>query len=159
MGQKSFAIWLKCMIAGVCVCLLAVYGMVIPIFALNVRAVYPEFSYCFWPWLIFLWITALPCYGALGLGWRITSNIGRDQSFCDENARLLKVISFLAAGDAAYFFAGNIVLLLLNMNHPGIALGLLLVVFAGAAVAAAAAALSHLVKKAAVLQEQSDLTI
>ena len=45
------------------------------------------------------------------------------------------------------------------MNHPGVILMLLLVVFAGVAVAVAAAALSHLVKKAAVLQEESDLTI
>lgn len=35
----------------------------------------------------------------------------------------------------------------------------LFVDFAGAAVAVASAALSHLVRKAAVLQEQSDLTI
>ena len=45
------------------------------------------------------------------------------------------------------------------MSHPGVALFSLIVVFAGVAVAVAAAALSYLVKKAAVLQEQSDLTI
>ena len=47
----------------------------------------------------------------------------------------------------------------LNMNHPGILLLSWLFVFAGVAVAVAAAVLSHLIKKAAALQEQSDWTI
>jgi hypothetical protein len=45
------------------------------------------------------------------------------------------------------------------MSHPGVTLLSLLIVFAGIAIAVAAAALSHLVHKAAALQEQSDLTI
>ena len=65
----------------------------------------------------------------------------------------------LAGGDAVFFFLGNLLLLLLNMSHPGVTLLSLLVVFAGAAVAVAAGALSHLVQKAALLQEESDLTI
>ena len=76
-----------------------------------------------------------------------------------ENARALRAIAFLAAGDAAFFFLGNVVFLFLNMSHPGVVLASLLGVFAGVAVAIAAAALSHLVRKAAELQEQSDFTI
>ena len=93
------------------------------------------------------------------MGWKIAVNIGKDRSFTLENARLLQIISWLAAGDAAFFFLGNIVLFFLNMNHPGILLISLLICFAGVAVAVAAACLSHLVRKAADLQEQSDLTI
>ena len=74
-----------------------------------------------------------------------------------DNARCLRTVSLLAALDAAYFFLGNLVLLFLNMSHPGVVLMSLLVVFAGVAVAAAA--LSHLVRKAALLQEENDLTI
>ena len=85
--------------------------------------------------------------------------IGRDRSFTEENARSLKWVAWLAAGDACFFFAGNVLLLLLNMSHAGVFLLSLLVVFTGAAIAVAAAALSHLVGKAAALQEQSDLTI
>lgn len=92
-------------------------------------------------------------------GWKISANIGNDQSFTDQNASLLKNISVLAALDAAFFFTGNIVLLFLNMSHPGVVLASLVIVFVGVAVSVAAAALSHLVKKAAVLQEQSDWTI
>ena len=53
----------------------------------------------------------------------------------------------------------NIILLILNRNHPGVVLASFVVVFVGIAVAVASAALSHLVKKAAALQEQSDWTI
>ena len=86
-------------------------------------------------------------------------NIGKDRSFCVENARLLKWISALAAADAAFFFLGNILYLLLGWSHPGVTLLCLLVVFVGVAISVAAAALSHLVMKAAALQEQSELTI
>ena len=109
--------------------------------------------------MIFLWVAAVPCYAALVLGWRIAASIGADRSFTADNARLLRIIGGLAAGDTAYFFAGNVVLLFLNMNHPGVLLISLLICFAGVSVTVAAVCLAHLVRKAADLQEQSDLTI
>lgn len=159
MDQKALSNWLKLILAGMGLCGLVVYAAVLPWLGLVIAQQNPEMSHRFWPWLIFLWTTGLPCYIALFCGWRVASNIGRDRSFSQDNARLLKWISLLAAGDAAFFFAGNAVLLLLSLSHPGVALFSLLGVFAGVAVSAAAAALSHLVRKAADLQEQSDWTI
>ena len=159
MEQKSLAKWLKLMILVVAVCCLALFILVIPAFGMSLRDGHPEFAYCYRPWLAFLWVSALPVLAALVPGWRVAANIGRDASFSMDNARLLKHIAWLAAGDTVYLFLGNIVLLLLGMNHPGIALLLLIVVFVGAAAAVAAGALSHLVRKAARLQEDSDLTI
>lgn len=160
MKQISLSRWLKFIIIGVGICGLIVYGIVIPMFGQMVAAFEKGmYDYCFWPWLIFIWITAIPCYIVLILAWKIAGNIGADKSFTATNAKLLKWISVLALFDAAFFFAGNVVYLFLNMNHPGIVLFSLLVVFAGVAVAIASAALSHLVLKAEVLQEQSDWTI
>ena len=51
------------------------------------------------------------------------------------------------------------VFLFLDMNHPSIVIASLLIVFVGVAVAVAAVVLSHLIEKAAVLKEQTDLTI
>ena len=107
----------------------------------------------------FLLGTALPVFAALICGWIITSEIACDRSFSNKNAKLLKAISFLAAGDAIYFFLGNIVFLSLDMNHPGIVLASLFAVFIGAAIAVAAAALSHLVYKAAQIQTENEGTI
>lgn len=160
MRQKTLSSWLKLIIAGVSLCALIVFLLVIPILGKIVILIENgEFEYCYWPWLVFIWIAGIPCFIALFFAWKIATNIGNDRSFTNENAKLLKSISVLAAVDSAFFFVGNIVYLFLNMNHPGIVLASFLVVFIGIAISVAAAILSHLVIKAAVLQEQSDLTI
>ena len=159
MEQKTLSRWLKVILVGVGLCGLVVYGAVLPLYGQSLVGQNPDMANRYWPWLIFLWATGVPCYATLVIGWRIAVNIGKDRSFSEDNARHLKRIALLAAGDAVFFFIGNIVLLFANMSHPGVVLGSLLVVFAGVAVSVAAAALSHLVLKAALLQEQSDLTI
>ena len=159
MNQKKLSAWLKGILVGIGICGLIVYSAVLPLCGDSLRAGYPEFASCYWPWLIFLWGTALPCFAVLVMGWQIAENIGKDRSFSVENARLLQHIARLAAGDTLFFFAGNVVLLFLSMNHPAILLLSMLVCFAGVAVTVAAVCLSHLVRKAADLQEQSDLTI
>ena len=159
MEQKALSKWLKLILLGMGICGLAVYLMVVPSFGDSLRSQYPEFAGRYWPWLIFIWVSGIPCYAVLVLGWRIAANIGRDASFSLENARFLRSIAVLAALDAAYVFLGNLAMLFLDMSHPGVVLLSLLVVFAGAAVAVAAGALSHLVRKAALLQEENDLTI
>ena len=159
MKQTSLSKWLKIIIIGCGICGLLIYALVMPSIGQTLASENPEMSSYFWPWLIFIWATGIPCYIALFFAWKIAANIGVDKSFSLSNAKLLKWISILAAGDAAFFFLGNIVFLLLNMNHPSIVLLSLIIVFAGVAISVAAAALSHLVMKAADLQEQSDLTI
>ncbi len=159
MKQSTLAKWLKFVLIGVGLCGIVGYAWVIPSFGQMLVQDNPEYAGCYYPWLIFLWVTAIPCYIALVLGWRIASNIGEDRSFSMDNARLLKWIAYLAVGDAGFFFVMNVLYLVLNMSHPGVTLISLIVVFAGIAVSVAAAALSHLVQKAARLQEQSDLTI
>lgn len=159
MTQKKLALWLKLIIIVIAVCGIIAYAVVIPNYGMSLAARYPEFSGRFWPWLVFIWISGIPCYAVLVLGWLITSGIAKDQAFTVRNARYMKWISQLAAADSVFFLAGNLVLWFLNMSHPGIVLLSLVVVFAGIAVSVAAAALSHLIGKAADLQEQSDLTI
>lgn len=160
MRQKTLSNWLKFIIVGVGLCGLVVYLLVVPMLGQTVAAAEDGlFDRLYWPWLVLIWVTALPIYAALAFGWIIAVNIGKDRSFSVENARLLKWISGLAAGDAAFFFIGNLLYLFLNWSHPGITLLSLVVVFVGVAISVAAAALSHLVMKAALLQEQSELTI
>ncbi len=160
MRQKSLSNWLKFIILGVGICGLVIYLLVVPMLGQTIAAAEDGlFDRLYWPWLVLIWVTALPCYAALAFGWIIAVNIGKDRSFSVENARLLKWISGLAAGDAAFFFLGNILYLFLGWSHPGVTLLSLIVVFVGVAISVAAAALSHLVMKAALLQEQSDLTV
>ncbi len=160
MRQKALSNWLKFIIIGVGLCGLVVYLLVVPMLGQTVAVAEDGvFDHLYWPWLVLIWVTALPVYAALAFGWIIAVNIGKDRSFSVENARLLKWISGLAAGDAAFFFLGNILYLFLSWSHPGVTLLSLIVVFVGVAISVAAAALSHLVMKAALLQEQEELTI
>ena len=159
MKQKHLATWLKVMIVGVGICALIVYAVVIPECGKTMVAEYPEFADRYKPWLYFIDSTGILLLLALGCCFKIAVNIGKDQSFIMENAKLLKWISGMAIGDTAYFFAGNFVLLALNMSHPGVLLGSLIVDCIGIAIGVAAAALSHLVYKAAELKEENELTI
>ncbi len=159
MSQPSLSKWLKWIIIVVGLCGLLVYTWVIPSFGKMLLSEYPEFAYCYLPWMILIWVTGVPCYAVLAFGWRIARNVGMDRSFSLENAKLLKRIAVLAAADTGFFFVMNIVYLLLDMNHPGIVLMSLIVLVIGIAISAVSAALSHLVRKAADLEEQSDLTI
>lgn len=159
MSQKSLSRWLKGILAGIGVCGAIIYLYFIPDMGKIIAAANPEYAYCYIPWLTMLWISAIPCYMVLYFGWRISSEIGKDNSFSMENARYLKFISMLAIIDSGYFFLANMIFLLLNMSHPGVFLMSLFVEFMGVSVAVAAAGLSHLVKKAADIQNENELTI
>ena len=159
MSQKSLAVWLKIIIAGLAVLLLLFAVLIVPMLGQSTISYAPEFSGWFVPWLIFAWVTAVPCFIAAVFAWKVADNIGKDRSFSIDNALLLKRIAILAAADGAILFTGDLVLSLLSMSHPGITLGLLLLVFLAVAASVACAALSHLVRKAADLQQESDLTI
>jgi len=159
MEQKTLSKWLMCILIGIGACGLIVFAMAIPMYGMHLQKLYPEFSNRFWPWLIFMWVSGIPFFTALFFAWKIAANIGKDQSFSEYNAKLLKWISCLSGADAGFFFIGNVLLFLLNMSHPSVVIASFAIVFVGVTIAIVSALLSHLVKKAAILQEQSDWTI
>lgn len=159
MEQKTLSKWISVVLIGAALIGFVIFFVLIPVYGKTLLNAYPEFSNCYWPWLIFLWLFSIPCYAAIITGLKISNRIGMDLSFSMENAEALKMISYLAAGDTLFFALGNIAMLLLDMSHPGIMVGALLISFVGFAVSIAAAALSHLVKKAAIMKEENDFTI
>lgn len=159
MEQKTLARWLKIIIIGTGLCGIVVGAFLLPEIGSEIITAYKEFSLWRLPWLVFLWLTLIPCYAALAISWQIADRIGKNRSFTIENAVGLGRISKLAVADTAFFFIGNIVLWLCGWNHPGIVLGSLLICFVGIVIAVAMAVLSHHTRKAAALQEENDLTI
>lgn len=159
MDSIKFAKWLKVIVIGTGICGVMIYFLLLPQWGRDIAVSYSSYTDAYWPWLIFLWISAIPCYATLVCCYRIASEIGKENSFCSKNAELLRIISLLAAADTVYFFLGNLVFLFLHLSHPGIILLALIVVFIGISVTVAAAALSHLVYKAAKLQEDNEYTI
>ena len=159
MSQKGLANSLKAVIIGVAVCGLVIYFYFLPVWGRTIIQSAPAYENCYLPWMIFLWITGLPCYLVLLCGWKISTEIGADRSFTDLNARLLTYISALAAFDSVLLFVGSGVFYVLGMSHGGLMLLCIMVAFAGVTVTVAAAVLSHLVYEAAALEEESELTI
>ena len=104
-------------------------------------------------------VTVIPAYAVLVYAWKISDTIGKDNALSSINAKCFHQISLLALATTVYFFVGNTVFFLLNMNHPAVYLVSFVLSFIGAAIASAAAILSYLSRKAADLQEESDLTI
>lgn len=158
MSQKSLANWLKIMIVGVGICAVFVYALVFPHLSQELEPFTNDESLRML-WLILVGITAIPCYIALYFSWRIMTNIGNDDSFIMENAKLLHQISVLGAVDVLYVFLWNLILFVLGKNPLVMVTVFLLIDFLGVVITIIFAALAHLVQKAATLQEQSDFTI
>lgn len=158
MTQKKLADLLRVICIGLAIIGAIVYFLVLPSIGKDWAAEEGYAGY-FWPWLLFLWGTGIPCYLALFEFWHVCGEIKADNSFCEENAIRMMNIALLILGDVAYFFAGNVLFLMLNMNHPGIFLVSLAIDVFGVGIGVAAAALSHLIYKAAVMQSENDLTI
>lgn len=159
MKSTSIEKYLKCIIIGLGICGVLVYALILPAFGNSLRIQYPEFAHWYYPWLIFLWITVIPCYLTLISAWKVAVNIGGGRSFSYDNGRCFQQISRYACADSVFFLGGNILFWLLGINHPGILVLSLIIVFFGFSISLAAKALSQLVDNAAELQEESDLTI
>lgn len=159
MKQAELSKWLKTIVIVAAVCCIALGAILIPVIGREEAAATPDLAYLFWPCLIFFWITEVIVLAALEQAWRIFSEIGRDNSFCAENAARLKTISRLAAADSVLYAVCAVVLAVLNALHPGVLLVFVGIVFIGLAITIASAALSHLTQKAASLKDENDLTI
>ena len=159
MKQDALAKWLKFIIVGVGFCGMLTYTVIRPRFASCVVRQNSMLEKNVLPWLILIWISAIPCYSVLVLGWKIADNIRRDRSFSYENAEYLKWVSYLSMADAAFVFLANIIFLLLDMSAAAVMLVICIIVFIGMARSICSASLSHLVAKSAQIQEENDLTV
>ncbi len=159
MKQKELARWLRAIVA-VCWGLCALLALVLmPQAFATLAAEHPDIAWLTWPRLLVFWAALLPVVLALWQGWQIFGEIGRDNSFCLENAQRLKIISYLAIGDTLLVVIYGIALTLMKALYLPVLLLHLTVIFVGIAVAVATAALSHLTRKAALLQDENELTI
>ncbi len=159
MSQKNCANMLKAILLLAAAAVAAIYFVLAPHIAVKVVRNYPEYIYAFWPWLGYVLLSCIPVFWAFADAWAIFSRIGLDRSFCPENVRSMRRISILAAAESIYLMAGNIVLSLFVVNHPGIFLFFTVLAFLALIACGVCAALSMLIRKASTLQEENDLTI
>lgn len=110
---------------------------------------------------IFIWITAIPCLLCLWKFWGICVRIGRNQSFCRENANALKRMSHFMLVDCVLYVIVLAAACIMGWYQYsiGFLFGIVVILFICVFIAVASAALSHLVYKASQLQDDQDLTI
>ena len=157
MDQKKLAIWLKAICVGCALCGLALFGFILPRFLAYVAEEVPDLPHR--AWQAFMWVLAVPCYAVLVCIWKMATQIGRDNSFSPENARLLKYIAILSGADALLLLIGNVIFMMTKHSIPTLSLASAFVCFVGLAISVGAACLSHLVHKAATVQEDGDFTV
>jgi hypothetical protein len=141
------------------ICGLFLFIYVIPSWGGSIINANPEFSGWFRPWLIFAWLVALPCFAILVFVWKVSGSVTQETVFTVLTAKWVKMGAVLLLYAAAFLFIGNVVLLLLDMNHPGILLLSIIADIFAVALALLAAVLSRYLTKAAVLQEESEGTL
>ena len=113
----------------------------------------------FMPWLILIVLTCIPCYAVLVLAWGMAVSVQNDKQFSHKNSGRLKKIAVCAIADTGFFFIGNLIFWIIGINIPAVVVISAIILFVGIAFAAASEVLSGMVEKAAILQEENDLTI
>ena len=131
----------------------------LPMLASALLEEFPAYQKWYWPCLIYGWVVLLPGFVGLWEFWKICVEIGRDNSFSQKNARALFRICLLALTMAALLAAGVAALCLLGMGLPALLIAMLGFAAACALVALLANALAQLVRRAAAIKSENDLTI
>ena len=111
------------------------------------------------PWLILAAIALIPCYAVTVIAWQIAGSIEKEREFCHRNATRFRWIFGLALSDSAVFLVGSVILFLIGRAYAWCVLGAVVLAALGVCVAIAAAVMSHLIDRAAVMQDDADLTI
>ena len=131
----------------------------LPMLASALLEEFPAYQKWYWPCVIYGWAVLVPGFAGLWEFWKICGQIGCDNSFSQENARSLFRICLLALTMAALLVVGVAALCLLGMGLPALLITMLGFAAACALVALLANALSQLVRRAAAIKSENDLTI
>jgi hypothetical protein len=159
MSSNTLCKLLRAAVIAAAICGVIVCAVILPSVGRSFAYWYPEFAHAYVPWLVFLWIAALPVFAVIALVWKASAAVGSDRVFTIETARLVKHGTVLILSDTIYFCFGNVLLLLLGMNHPAVVLASFFIGVLGMSLAAMAAVLARYLTKAAALQEEVDGTI
>ena len=159
MKQSELAKSLKLFIGLTCIILAICAFVIIPKVGKDMALERPEYSYLYYPFLVFIWITIIPFYAALFEGWKISNEINKDNSFSKKNMNSLNRIRRYALSECFLYFVGALILLYFNLLHLSILIIILFVIFIAMCISVFAAVLAHLVQKAYDLKNENDLTI
>ncbi|MEK7018865.1 DUF2975 domain-containing protein [Bacillus sp. FSL R9-9410] len=159
MKQNELSLWLKLIII-LCGCfglLFCIYigpetGRVVLLVSENLKGLYK-------PFVLFIWITGIPFFSALFLGWKICSDIASHKAFTVKNANRLKRISILSMTEGILYIGALLYIFVAGSYHTSILVILLLILFFSVVISIFTSLLSHLIRKASEIKDDNDLTI
>lgn len=159
MNHKRLSLFLK---AAGCVAALggaAVFFGYAPSVGREAKSMYPALAWLFWPMLLYIWGIGGVYAAALAQYMCICGRIGQNRSFCAENAKGMRLIGTLLFVASGLWLALIIVSALMPQGFGPAWLIFLLAAMASFAVGVVARVMAYLVRRAAQLQEDSDLTV
>jgi len=159
MDNKKLAFLLKLFVVILAVLGLVFFGLCIPSLLHQLILFYHRTRKEDLPLQLLSVTAAVILYIALILFWRICTRIGRNRSFCHENAEGLRWICKLALFDTALCLICCLYALFLNILHPVLMLGGLGIMALGGLIAVAAYTLAYLVTIAEQIQTENELMV
>jgi len=159
MSQKSIAKMLKVFCVFVAVVGAFFFLLYAPLIVEDLAFMFPEAAYLKWPGIVGIWVVAILCYIVLGNFWMICVRIGEDNSFCNENAVCMKRMGILLFTVAALLTGAMVFLGCLGFLGIAYFIVYFLLMCVVCGVGVLCLALSALIRRAAQLKEENDLTI
>jgi hypothetical protein len=115
------------------------------------------------PWVIpmvaYGVLISLPVFTSIVFLWQVFNTIPTDAAFSRPNARRFRLIAWLAAGDLALVLVLLVFLLIAGVIPAFVLLSLIAVIYVGVVAIIVFHVLAALVTNAAILQQDSELTI
>lgn len=116
----------------------------------------PEFSNRYLPWLLLIWLTAVPVAAVFVMCFKLAVAIENGEAFSYESESCLKGVALMAAADSAIFFIGNVIYFLLGINHPSVFIASLSICFVGVCIYVVCSTLSQLVGEAVRIRTENE---
>jgi len=146
-------------VIGSALAVLMLAGRFLPMYMRHITDVQPELS-GWYSWGILLgWILALPVFYALVQLWRIFATLAGGEVFSEANAGRFAHIWKLAALDTGLVALLGLVLILTQTTPPFLMMTVSALLFAGVLSWAVCFALSGLMRSAAMMREENDMTV
>lgn len=108
---------------------------------------------------MFIWITGVPYFIALCVGWIICSDISVGNDFTVENAKRLKLISVLAMIEGALYAVALLYTVIIRNYNTNLLMILLLILFFAIVISVFTSLLSYLMRRASEIKQDNEFTI
>lgn len=159
MKQKELAKWLKiiivfCWLFGLMFC---VY--IGPETGKNILLDSDPLKELYKPLIAYIWITSIPYFFALCIGWSICSDINVGNDFTLKNANRLKRISVLAMIEGVLYVIALLYVFISGNYNTNLLMILLLILFFAVVISVFTSLLSYLMRKASGIKQDNELTI